>query len=84
MEGLVALRPALLQPLLEACRSVKVKRLFPFPFSLFLYLADSTNPPWFRELDASRIELGSGKRVIVKGGVLVPHYGITVPREKGG
>lgn len=73
MEGLVALRTALVQALLQACRSVKVKRVF-------LYLADTANLPWFGDLDVARVNLGSGKRMIVKGGVLVPRYNITVPK----
>jgi hypothetical protein len=75
MEGLSTLRPKLVQTLLEACRSVKVKRLF-------LYLADTANHPWFKQLDLKRVRLGRGKRVLVKGGQLVPRYNITVPREQ--
>jgi hypothetical protein len=73
MEGLTTLRPSLVQNLLEACRSVKVKRLF-------LYLADTANHAWFKQLDVSKIDLGRGKRMLVKGGILVPRYNITVPR----
>jgi hypothetical protein len=32
----------------------------------------------------SRVDLGSGKRVLVKGGKLDPHYNITVPSDLGG
>jgi hypothetical protein len=71
-EGLGTLRPALLQTLLEKCTSVKVKRLF-------LHLAEAQRHPWFKELDQSRISLGSGKRVLVAGGRLDPKYLITVP-----
>lgn len=75
MEGLVGLRPKLVQNLLEQCRSVKVKRLF-------LYLAGSYNHAWLKKLDPSKITLGSGKRVIVPGGKLDPKYQITVERDK--
>jgi hypothetical protein len=74
MEGLNNLRPASVQPLLEACTSVKVKRLF-------LYLAEKVGHQWVGYLDLERIDLGSGKRAIVKGGTYVPKYQITVPKE---
>lgn len=72
--GLTTLRPALVQRLLEACRSVKVKRLF-------LHLAEASGLPWFRQLDFERIDLGRGKRAIVKGGRLDTKYQITVPES---
>jgi hypothetical protein len=75
MEGLVTLRPMLVQALLEACRSVKVKRLF-------LHLAETANHPWFKQLNVDKVHLGHGKRALVKGGQLVPRYNITVPRER--
>ncbi len=74
MEGLPSLRPGHMQQLLEVCTSVKVKRLC-------LYLADVTHMPWRGELADDRINLGSGKRQVVPGGVLDPRYNITVPRE---
>ncbi len=74
MEALPTLRPGLMQQLLEACTSVKVKRLC-------LYLADATRMPWRSALDDARIELGSGKRQVVAGGQWNARYGITVPRE---
>ena len=72
MEGLSTLRPLVLQKLLEACKSVKVKRLF-------LYMAEYHNHAWFNRLDPSPIDLGSGKREIVKGGKLDKKYKIVVP-----
>ena len=77
MEGLSDLSPRRLQTLLEACASVKVKRLF-------LFFADRHRHAWRSRLDVSRIDLGSGKRVLVKGGKLDPTYHITVPSELGG
>lgn len=74
MEGLNNLRPASVQALLEACKSVKVKRLF-------LYLAEKAGHDWFNYLDLNKVDLGSGKRSIVEGGIYVPKYQITVPRE---
>ncbi|MFO8164624.1 MAG: type IV toxin-antitoxin system AbiEi family antitoxin domain-containing protein [Desulfatiglandales bacterium] len=72
MEGLATLRPDLVQTLLEKCLSVKVKRLF-------LYLAEKSNHAWLNRLEPSRVNLGKGKRMIVKGGRLEGKYGITVP-----
>lgn len=74
MEGLTTLRPQLVQSLLEECISVKVKRLF-------LFLAEKLEHNWFKELQIENINLGGGKRVIVKNGMLNKKYNITVPRE---
>lgn len=76
MEGLTDLSPRRMQILLEACASVKVKRLF-------CYFADRHRHAWRARLDLSRIDLGSGKRVLVKGGRLDPVYQITVPLDLG-
>jgi Transcriptional regulator, AbiEi antitoxin, Type IV TA system/Transcriptional regulator, AbiEi antitoxin N-terminal domain len=75
MEGLFGLRPDLVQELLEQCRSVKVKRLF-------LYMTEKLQLPWFSELKIKNVDLGSGKRVIVKDGVLNKKYKITVPEDQ--
>jgi len=72
MEGLATLRPSVLQSLLESCRSVKVKRLF-------LHLAATYKHGWFNRIDESSIDLGSGKREIIKGGKLDKKYQIVVP-----
>jgi Transcriptional regulator, AbiEi antitoxin, Type IV TA system/Transcriptional regulator, AbiEi antitoxin N-terminal domain len=77
MEGLSDLSPRRLQTLLETCSSVKVKRLF-------LFFADRHRHAWRSRLDVSRVDLGSGKRVLVKGGRLDPTYHITVPSDLGG
>ncbi len=74
MEGLNNLPPKQVQILLENCQSVKVKRLF-------LYMAEKADHGWFKYLDLKNVDLGKGKRSIVKKGVLVDKYGITVPRE---
>lgn len=74
MQGLNNLRPAVVQELLEACTSVKVKRLF-------LYLAAKAGHAWLPLLQMSKIDLGAGKRSIVRDGVYVAAYQITVPRE---
>ena len=74
IEGLNNLRPNIIQKLLEACKSVKVKRLF-------LFFAKKAGHDWFDYLDQSRIDLGSGKRTIEKGGSYDPEFQIVVPRE---
>jgi hypothetical protein len=74
MEGLNNLRPRSVQALLEECTSVKVKRLF-------LYLAEKAGHEWFDFINLDNIDLGSGKRAIVDGGVYVSKYQITVPKE---
>lgn len=77
MEGLTTLRPQLVQQLLEECNSVKVKRLF-------LYMAEKNDHQWLQELNIEKINLGSGKRVIIKDGAFDKKYLITVPREYAG
>ncbi|MCY4264690.1 MAG: type IV toxin-antitoxin system AbiEi family antitoxin domain-containing protein [Gammaproteobacteria bacterium] len=74
MEGLVNLGPRRMQALLEQTTSIKVKRLF-------LFFADRHRHQWFSRIDQDAIDLGSGKRVLEKGGKLDPVYQITVPVE---
>jgi hypothetical protein len=76
MNSLTTLRPDVVQRLLEKCRSIKAKRVF-------LYLADKLDLPFFQKLDLDKISLGSGKRMIVKGGELNKKYQITVDRDYG-
>jgi hypothetical protein len=86
-QGLLTLSPQRLNKLLECCTSIKVKRLF-------LWLAERNNKPlmqkhggpWLKRIDLTAFNmesgaLGSGKRVIAKGGKLDPKYLITVPQE---
>jgi hypothetical protein len=72
-EGLGTLRFDLVQTLLVQCNSVKAKRLF-------LHFADLHHHSWAKQLDLEKIDLGSGKRALVRGGRLDPHYLITVPQ----
>ena len=74
MEGLTTLRPKLLQELLESCRSMKVKRLL-------LYMAEKAGHPWFRALDPSRIEIGTGRFMISPTGRYIGKYNMTIPRD---
>jgi hypothetical protein len=74
MAGMTTLRPKLLQPILEQCKSIKVKRLF-------LYMANRAGHDWQKRLDLSLLELGRGARSITKGGVYIAQFGITIPEE---
>jgi hypothetical protein len=74
MEGLNNVRPQLVQSLLEACRSVKVKRLF-------MYIAEKAGHDWVSYLNTEKINFGSGKRSIVENGVYITKYQITVPKN---
>ena len=71
-EGMVSLRPGRLAALLDACHSVKVRRLF------FVF-ADRHRHGWRGQLDASRIDFGSGPRALVEGGKFHPTYRISIP-----
>ena len=74
MQGLTTLRAQLLQNTLQACRSIKAKRLF-------LVLASTVGHKWYKDLDLESINLGTGKRKIADGGLLHPEFGITVPED---
>jgi len=74
MEGLVNVKPKLLQEMLEHCNSVKVKRLF-------LYLGEKANHHWMSYIDTSNLDLGTGNRQLAKGGVYISKYQITIPKE---
>lgn len=71
IQGMTSLSP---RALLEMCSSIKVKRLF-------LWFAKRHNYIWFTKLDLKKIELGSGNRVIEKGGKLDKNFLITVPKN---
>ena len=74
MQGLSNLSPRRLQKLLAECRSVKVKRLF-------FYFADRHSHAWLKRLDRKGVDLGEGKRMLVRGGKLDKTYQITVPGD---
>ncbi len=77
MEGLVNLSPRRMQFLLENAKSIKVKRLF-------FFFAERHQHSWFKHINREKIDLGKGKRMLVKGGKLDPKYQITVPEEFNG
>jgi len=74
MEGLRNLSPRRLQTLLVACRSVKVKRLF-------LWFAERHQHAWLKKLGRKNINIGKGKRMLVRGGRLDPKLNITIPES---
>ncbi|MEI9994652.1 MAG: type IV toxin-antitoxin system AbiEi family antitoxin domain-containing protein [Rhizomicrobium sp.] len=74
MQGLVNLSPRRLENLLRRTRSIKVKRLF-------FWFAERQRHAWFNKLRSEDFDLGSGKRVLAKGGKFDKKYGITVPEE---
>lgn len=74
MEGLRNLSPRRVQTLLVACRGVKVKRLF-------LWFAERHDRAWLKKVDRKDIDLGRGKRMLVRGGKFDPTYDITVPES---
>ncbi|UII70926.1 type IV toxin-antitoxin system AbiEi family antitoxin [Pseudomonas sp. HN11] len=74
LSGLGSLSPRRLQRLLEACNSIRVKRVF-------LLLARNAGHAWYERIDPSMIDLGKGKRQIIRGGRLDKEFLITVPES---
>ena len=72
MQGLTSLSPRRLDVLLKGCRHIKVKRLF-------FFFATRYDYGWLKHLDRKAYDLGSGKRVVARGGKLDGDYLITVP-----
>lgn len=72
IDGLANLSPRRLEKLLLDCRNVKVKRLF-------FFFADRHKHAWLKRINKKAIDLGKGKRMLVRGGKLDPTYQITVP-----
>lgn len=71
MGGLSTLRPKYLQTLLEECKNIATKRVF-------LYLAKKSGWDWYGKIDQSKINLGTGKRSIIKGGALDNEFDIVI------
>ena len=72
LQLITALKPAVLQKLLEVCKSVKTKRLL-------CCLAELCGHQWFSRLNLETIDLGSGIREITKGGKLNTKYNLVLP-----
>ena len=73
-EAATNFRPKILHALLRACSQVKAKRLF-------LWFSDRHKHDWRQALKTDGINLGKGKRMLVKGGAFDQTYQITIPRE---
>ncbi|HZK27757.1 MAG TPA: type IV toxin-antitoxin system AbiEi family antitoxin domain-containing protein [Thermoclostridium sp.] len=74
MEQLTTLRSEVIQNLLETTKNLRVKRML-------LYMAEKAGHFWFDVLDTSSFNLGTSKLQLVKGGVFIAKYKITVPKE---
>lgn len=76
MEKLKGLQPDIVQLLLENCNSIKVKRFF-------LYYVNRFRRGFLSQLDLSKINLGSGKRVIGRGGTYRyhPKFMLSLPEK---
>ena len=77
IEGLANLSPRRLDKLLIDCRSIKVKRLF-------FFFADRHRHSRLRHVNKNAVDLGKGKRMLVRGGTLNAAYQITVPGDLDG
>lgn len=73
MESLTTLRPKLVQALLEACSSQKVKRLF-------VYMAEKARHPWFKALKLDNVQLGTARLMAVPTGKYIAKYNMTIPK----
>ena len=78
MQGLTNLSPRRLQKLLDDCKNVKVKQ------ALLLLCRPSPARAWLKKLKKEEVDLGKGKRMLVKGGKLNQAYQITVPEDLNG
>ena len=74
MEGLTTLRPKMVQTLLEACTSQKVKRLF-------LYMAEKAGHTWYKALKLENINLGTSRFMITPIGKYINKYNMTISKE---
>jgi hypothetical protein len=77
MQGLTTLGPVRLQQLLADCRSVKAKRLL-------FFFAERHQHAWLKRIDRKAVDVGKGKRMLVKGGKLDAKHLITVPEDLDG
>lgn len=73
-QGLVNLSPRKVQSILNRSGAVQTNRIF-------LFLARYYQHAWYTKIDESKVNLGSGKRQVIKGGKLDERYHITVPES---
>lgn len=74
LQGMPNLRPDLVSRLLRLCSRVKAKRLF-------LALADRHAHAWFARVSLESVDLGTGKRMLVRNGQLNRKFEITLPAD---
>jgi hypothetical protein len=78
LQGMTTLSPRVMEQLLRKCTHVKVRRLF-------YWMAQRHSYPWLKKLPEpemlDELGLGSGNRMLVRGGRLDARYKITVPEE---
>ena len=74
MEGLTTLRPKVVQSLLEACTSQKVKRLF-------LYMAEKAGHAWYKALKLENINLSTSRFMITPTGKYINKYNMTISKD---
>lgn len=74
MESLTTIRPKLVQALLEACSSQKVKRLF-------AYMAEKANHSWLKALKLDNVQLGTARCMVVPTGKYIAKYNMTIPKD---
>lgn len=77
MQGFTTLSPRRLRKLLAQTNHVKVKRLF-------FWFAKRHQHPWADHLSPDDFDLGRGKRLVAKGGVLDKQFHITIPKTMAG
>ncbi len=73
-ESVTVLRTELINELLQTCTHIQTKRLF-------MWFTDRHSHQWSSKLNRNNVDLGSGKRSIIKGGLFDKKYNITVPKE---
>lgn len=74
LEGMANLSPTRLNELLKLCPNVKAKRLCG-------WLLERHDHAWIKRIDWNTVDLGKGKRSIIKGGRYNDQWQITVPRK---
>lgn len=73
-ESLSSISPMKMQQVLAVCKNFKARRLFG-------WFSDKHQHAWAKEIDWKKIELGTGKRSIIKGGRYSAKWKITVPSQ---
>lgn len=74
LEGMANLSPTRLNELLRLCPNVKAKRLCG-------WLLQRHDHAWIKRIEWNTVDLGKGKRSVIKGGRYNDQWQITVPRK---